>query len=401
MARRCSARASASTRSTRSSSCSSSNDRSAWSSATSRRAARCCGRSTPSRSSSESGQSADSVGLSAGHERSSRAALLPPSAANRRRSSKAARRLLRATAGKNYCGRQRVHGRCRGLVPHLWRAGAGGCLGVGRAAVARGRPPPTCVLSLLDRADVTATCFVLGWVAERHPDVVARIRAAGHEIGSPRLRPSARLRARPRRRSTPTCAPASAALVAAGAPTAAPVSRARMVDQRSRALGARPARAARLRGRFEPRADVDRRQSRLSAAAAHIDTPAGPARRSAAVRHPPVRPVDAVRRRLGPAHVAAGPHPRGNRAAQRAPAIPSPSGSTPGSSIPIRRGCACRLATSFAHYFRLDGLAGRLEEVLRGASFGTMGADARVRRGRAIGRQRLEPIGSRLDSRPM
>ena len=29
-----------------------------------------------------------------------------------------------------------------------------------------------------------ATFFVLGWVAERRPDLVKDIRAAGHEIGS-------------------------------------------------------------------------------------------------------------------------------------------------------------------------------------------------------------------------
>ena len=37
-------------------------------------------------------------------------------------------------------------------------------------------------LELLDRAGVKATFFVLGWTAERHPDLVRRIAAAGHEI---------------------------------------------------------------------------------------------------------------------------------------------------------------------------------------------------------------------------
>lgn len=40
------------------------------------------------------------------------------------------------------------------------------------------------LLGLLDRASVTATFFVLGWVAERHPDLVRRIAAAGHELAS-------------------------------------------------------------------------------------------------------------------------------------------------------------------------------------------------------------------------
>lgn len=39
------------------------------------------------------------------------------------------------------------------------------------------------VLDLLDRHRVTATFFVLGWTAERHPQVVREIMARGHEIG--------------------------------------------------------------------------------------------------------------------------------------------------------------------------------------------------------------------------
>ena len=40
------------------------------------------------------------------------------------------------------------------------------------------------ILRLLDAASVTATFFVLGWVADRHPALVRRIAAAGHEIAS-------------------------------------------------------------------------------------------------------------------------------------------------------------------------------------------------------------------------
>jgi polysaccharide deacetylase family protein (PEP-CTERM system associated) len=40
------------------------------------------------------------------------------------------------------------------------------------------------VLDLCDRFDVRATFFVLGWVAERHPDLVRAIREAGHEVAS-------------------------------------------------------------------------------------------------------------------------------------------------------------------------------------------------------------------------
>src|SRR3954468_5852508 len=40
------------------------------------------------------------------------------------------------------------------------------------------------LLDDLDRAGARATFFVVGWVAERHPELVAEIVAAGHEIGS-------------------------------------------------------------------------------------------------------------------------------------------------------------------------------------------------------------------------
>jgi polysaccharide deacetylase family protein (PEP-CTERM system associated) len=40
------------------------------------------------------------------------------------------------------------------------------------------------LLDILDRTGTTATFFVLGQVAERHPALIERIAAAGHEIGS-------------------------------------------------------------------------------------------------------------------------------------------------------------------------------------------------------------------------
>ncbi len=40
------------------------------------------------------------------------------------------------------------------------------------------------VLALLDEASVKATFFVLGWVAERCPELVKRIAAQGHEVAS-------------------------------------------------------------------------------------------------------------------------------------------------------------------------------------------------------------------------
>jgi len=40
------------------------------------------------------------------------------------------------------------------------------------------------VLALFERAGVKATFFTLGWVAERHPALIRRIAAGGHEIAS-------------------------------------------------------------------------------------------------------------------------------------------------------------------------------------------------------------------------
>ncbi len=40
------------------------------------------------------------------------------------------------------------------------------------------------LLDMMQKADVTSTCFFLGWVAERFPDLVKAAAEAGHEIGS-------------------------------------------------------------------------------------------------------------------------------------------------------------------------------------------------------------------------
>jgi polysaccharide deacetylase family protein (PEP-CTERM system associated) len=39
------------------------------------------------------------------------------------------------------------------------------------------------LLDLFDRHEVTATFFIVGWVARRHPDLVRDIAARGHEVG--------------------------------------------------------------------------------------------------------------------------------------------------------------------------------------------------------------------------
>lgn len=40
------------------------------------------------------------------------------------------------------------------------------------------------LLALLDKYQVKATFFVLGWLADRHPELVRQVHAAGHEIAS-------------------------------------------------------------------------------------------------------------------------------------------------------------------------------------------------------------------------
>lgn len=64
--------------------------------------------------------------------------------------------------------------------------GAGGALARSRWDALPSRVVPTTrlVLEELDRAQARATFFVVGWVAERHPALVAEILAAGHDVGS-------------------------------------------------------------------------------------------------------------------------------------------------------------------------------------------------------------------------
>jgi polysaccharide deacetylase family protein (PEP-CTERM system associated) len=40
------------------------------------------------------------------------------------------------------------------------------------------------ILDLMDKHDLKGTFFCLGWIAEKHPDIIKRINAAGHHIGT-------------------------------------------------------------------------------------------------------------------------------------------------------------------------------------------------------------------------
>lgn len=64
--------------------------------------------------------------------------------------------------------------------------GVGGPLSQANWTALPSRVVPTTrrVLDLLSGAGIRATFFVVGWIAERHPDLVGEIVAAGHEAGS-------------------------------------------------------------------------------------------------------------------------------------------------------------------------------------------------------------------------
>ena len=50
--------------------------------------------------------------------------------------------------------------------------------------VGAGAEPATAILDTLADRELSATFFVMGWWAERHPDLLARIAADGHEVAS-------------------------------------------------------------------------------------------------------------------------------------------------------------------------------------------------------------------------
>ena len=62
------------------------------------------------------------------------------------------------------------------------------------------------LLAIFDEFGVRATFFVLGWVAERHPQLVREIAAAGHELASHGYGHRLIYDQTPRRRFATTCA---------------------------------------------------------------------------------------------------------------------------------------------------------------------------------------------------
>jgi polysaccharide deacetylase family protein (PEP-CTERM system associated) len=232
-------------------------------------------------------------------------------------------------------------------------------------------PTTDAVLKLLDRCGVRATCFVLGWIAERHPELVDRLRRAGHEIGSHGSRHQRLFELGPTRFLEDLGA-SRAALAAAGVPDVRSF-RAPEWSLNDRAPWA-------LDVLVEAGFTVDSSRAPMRV----VGNPAYPQRphvlhaaTGSIVEVPPL-----VRQRLGqaipyggswglrmskPRHTLA-EIDRRNRAGEPVTLWIHPwelDPDPPRVCLPVGR--------RFTHYFRLNGLAGRLEEVLRGASFGTIG----------------------------
>jgi polysaccharide deacetylase family protein (PEP-CTERM system associated) len=226
------------------------------------------------------------------------------------------------------------------------------------------------VLDLLDACGVRATCFVVGWVAERHPEVVTAIRDAGHEIGSHgqwhrrvyELDPD---------EFTRDLRLATAALQAAGA---GPITQFRAPEWS-------------INGRAPWALE------RLAAEGFTVDSSRAPLRvvgdpmyprapHCIATAHGPITEVPpAVERRLGQATPFGGgwgmrlarPSRTLREIARRnARGEPVTCWIHPWELDPDPPRMTLPAGVAFAHYFRLSGWRDRLREVLRGAPFGTM-----------------------------
>ena len=227
------------------------------------------------------------------------------------------------------------------------------------------------LLDELARADVRATFFVLGWVAERHPQLVGEIVRAGHEVGSHGhvharaydLGPQAF--AGDLRRSV-------AALTAAGAP---PVRSFRAPEW---SINDRSLWALDCLAREGFTTDASMAPLRIVGRPDYPRTPH--VRETAGGRLLEIPPLVADRfgqtmpmgwgwglRMSSPDRVLRTIH-RTNTAGAPAVLMVHPweiDADPPRAPMPPRQ--------RFAHYFRLDGFGERLKVVLRGAEFGAIG----------------------------
>ena len=231
------------------------------------------------------------------------------------------------------------------------------------------------LLALFDEFGVRATFFVLGWVAERHPDLVRRIAAAGHEVASHgyahRLvydqTPCGVPRGRAARQGDPR---------GRGGQTRGRLPGAELLDHAAVAVGARHPGRGGLRVRLEHLSDPSRslRHSGVGArsrmriertAGSLVEVPASTTRVGA------VEPAGR-RRRLLPApavRVDALGH-RTRESARRAAGDLLPS--SRGKSIRISRGCLLAGSAGSAHYRNLDKTEARLRRLLTDFRFDTV-----------------------------
>jgi polysaccharide deacetylase family protein (PEP-CTERM system associated) len=226
------------------------------------------------------------------------------------------------------------------------------------------------LLDLLDACGVRGTFFVLGWVAERHPTLVAEIARAGHEVGS-----HGHLHQRVYELT--------------------PESFARDLDACRAALAAAGVRD--VRGYRAPEWSINARSlwalEALARAGVTVDASMAPMR----IVGDPDYPTQPHRRPTSCGDVMEFPPLVDRRFGQNMPMVGWGLRMTaPGRVIRIieernARGVPVALAVhpweidpdpprvtlpaakSFAHYFRLGGFRRRLESILRGASFSPMG----------------------------
>ncbi len=226
------------------------------------------------------------------------------------------------------------------------------------------------LLDLLDQAGVRATFFVVGWLAERYPELVAEIGRAGHELGSHGHHHRRVYELTPEEFRTDLVR-SREALQAAGA------GRVTMFRAPEWSIGERSLWALEVLGQEAFRVDASMAPLRLVGSPAY---PRGPHLRQtttiAMVEAPPlvcdrfgqVMPIGWGwgLRMSSPARVR---HTidEANRAGRPAVLMVHPweiDPEPPRVRLPLRQ--------HFAHYFRLDGFAGRLTAILRGAGFGPL-----------------------------
>ena len=265
---------------------------------------------------------------------------------------------------------QRLHRRRRGVVPHLRRGRAVGPAQWDALPSRVERRHGACSTLLEAHAAHRATFFVVGWVAERYPALVATIRAAGHEIGCTATAIAASTT------STPEAFASDlrgnrAALAAAGAAAVVTLFRAPEWSINDRPRGRSPILAEEGIRLDASRAAVAASDHRPSPGVRTRSRPR-PDRFSRCRRWWPTgRAGGAARLGLGLAQAEPAARARGHRREQPA----GRSGRAYGASMGDRSRSAARpaaAALAFAHYFRLSGFRARLREVLAGAEFGPL-----------------------------